>query len=220
VRTELKVSDEQKKKLDEVLAAHREAFGGLFSARPSRDASDEERQKAREERTKKTQELVKKTEAKIAEVLEKAQTQRLDEIVIQQQGIDALVSENVIAAVKLPSDQVEKIKTAIATRDTEIGKLRGGGRRGPDAGGGGERPNFEEIREKTEKLRKDAETSVLAMLTKEQSESFTKLKGQPFALDRQSLFRGGRGGRGGPGGGGGGGEGGGQRRRPPSDGDL
>ena len=57
------------------------------------------------------------------------------------------------------------------------------------------------------------------MLSKEQSESLTKLKGKPFELDRRSLFGGGRGAGGRGGAGGPGGEGKKDRRRPPADDD-
>jgi len=215
VRKELKIGEEQGKKVEEVLSAHREGLRGAFGGF-NRDASDEERAKAREESAKKTAELVKKTEAKLAEVLDKAQNQRLDEIALQQQGADGLVGENVVAALKLSKEQVDKIKAAISTRDTEIGKLRGSFRGGPGGGGGG--GGFEEIREKTDKLRKEADTTAASVLSKEQTEALAKLKGAAFELDRASLFRagggGGRGGRGGPGGGGDSGK---ERKRPPAD---
>jgi len=224
VRTELKVTDEQGKKVDEVLASYRET-SREFRRGGSRDASDEERKKAREENAKKSAELVKTTDTKLAAILDKAQTKRLDEIVLQQQGAEALVSEPVIAALALKSEQVDKIKAAFATRDEEMAKLRpAGSRRGGDGGQGGQGGggNFQEMREKMDKIRKDTDTAALAVLSKEQSESFTKLKGAPFELDRQTLFQGGGGfgGRGGPGGGGpggGGGGGGGKKARPPDD---
>jgi hypothetical protein len=225
VRKELKVTEEQGKKLEEELTAHRTASRELFGGgQRDRDASDEERQKAREERAKKTAELSKKTEAKLVAILDKAQNARLDEIYLQQQGVDALVSDSVVASLKLSKEQVEKMKGALKTRDDELTKLRPAGRRGGGGAGGGERSDFQAIREKSEKLRKDTETSVLAMLTKEQSEAFTKMKGAAFELDRASLFprgpggrgQGGQGGQGGRGGQGGGGE----RKRPPADNEL
>jgi Spy/CpxP family protein refolding chaperone len=224
VRKEIKLNEEQSKKVEEILASHREAQMELFQgARGNRDASDEERAKAREERTAKTAELGKKTEAKLAEVLDKKQTERLDQIVIQQQGPDALVSDKVIAAISLKPEQVEKIKATLAKRDEEVRSSFGGGRRGGDGGGQGG-GNREEARAKLEKARKDAETAAFAVLSKEQSESFTKLKGENFELDRSTLRGPGGGGRGGfgPGGPGsgnrGGAEGGGnQKKRPPAD---
>ena len=221
VRKELKISDDQGKKLDEALTAHRQALRDTFSAsRGAQGASEEERAKAREENAKKTAELSKKADAKFAEVLDKTQTERLDQIVLQQRGGEALTSEGVIASLKLSKEQVDKVKAAVATRDEELGKLRGSFRRpGGDGGAGGAGGgNFQEIREKTEKIRKDFDTAAMAVLTREQSESFTKMKGPAFELDRASLMRGGFG-RGGDGQGrGGAGAGGGQeKQRPPSE---
>ena len=225
VRKELKLNEEQSKKVEGILASHREAQMELFQGgRGNRDASDEERAKAREERTAKTTELGKKTEAKLAEVLDKKQSERLDQIVLQQQGPDALVNDKVIASLSLKPEQVEKIKAALATRDQEMGNLRGGGRQRGQGGEGGGGGNRDEARAKIEKIRKDTETAAFAVLTKEQTESFTKLKGENFELDRSTLFQGGRGGFGGPGRGGQGGQGGGrggegseQKKRPPAD---
>jgi len=223
VQKELKATEDQTKKITEIVAAHREAQRGLMPARGNQNASDEERKKAREESTKKVAELSKQTEGKLVAVLEKPQVERLDQIHLQQQGADGLVAENVVASLKLSEEQQKKIKGTIATRDEELGKLRGGFGRGGGAGGGGG-GNFQEIREKSDKLRKDAETAALGVLSKEQTEAFTKLKGAAFELDRQALFGGGgRGGPGGPGGGRGGpgGPGGGdsskEKKRPPED---
>jgi hypothetical protein len=219
VRTELKVTDEQGKKLDEVLASYRESSRGLFGRGP-REGTDEDRQKAREEAAKKRADLLKTTDEKLAGILDKTQTKRLDEIVLQQQGAEALTTEPVVAALSLKSEQVEKIKAAFAKRDEEMASLRpAGGRRGGD-GGGAPGGNFQEIREKMDKLRKDTDTAAFAVLTKEQSEAFAKLKGASFELDRQTLFQGGGfgGGRGGRGEGGGGrGGDGGKKARPPDD---
>jgi Spy/CpxP family protein refolding chaperone len=220
VRQELKIGEDQGKKVDEILAAHRQEAADLFSGGRSRDASPEEREKRRKEMADKNAELRKKTEGKLAGVLEKEQGKRLGEIELQQQGLDGIVAENVVASLKLDKEQVGKIQAAIAARDEELRNLRGSGRgRGQDGGGGGQGGGgFEEMRAKMDKLRKDAEEKGLAVLSKEQRTELDTLKGKPFELDRRSLF----GGRGGPGGGGGrgrgeGGGGGGERQRPPED---
>jgi hypothetical protein len=218
VREELKIKEEQAKKVDDILASHRQESQGLFQGQFGRDLSREERETSRRELTEKTAELRKKTAKKLEAVLEKEQAKRLNEIEIQQQGADALASEHVIAALKLEKEQVEKIRGTLASRDEELAKLRGQGGIGRQ-GGQGRRPggdggeSFQEIREKSEKLRKDAEEKVLAFLTSEQKEGLTKLKGKPFELDRRRLLPGREGGRqGGPGGGQ---REGGERRRPP-----
>ncbi len=226
VREELKIKDEQAKKIDEILAAHRQESSELFSGGRSRDLSAEEREKRQKESMEKRATLRKKTEAKLETSLEKDQLKRLGEIELQQQGIDGLASEPMVAALKLTKEQVEKIRSTVSTRDEEVRKLMGGlrGRGGPGAGGGtGSGGDFQEMREKTEKLRKEAGEKGLAVLSKEQREELDKLKGKPFELDRRALF-GGRGNRpGGQGrgrgeGGGSGGEGSSKEKsRPPED---
>jgi hypothetical protein len=214
VRTELKVSEEQGKKLDEILAAHREELRGLFTGQPrGRDVPEEEREKARKEMAEKRTALVAKTDGKLAEILRKEQTARLDEILLQQQGVDALVSAPIVAAIKIEKEKVEKIQAVFKTRDDQLSEIRGSFRgrgrgRGPGGDGGapgGGQGGFEEIRTKMEKIRKDAETAALAVLSEEQKAAFTKLQGKPFELDRSTLFRGDFGG----------GRGGRERARPP-----
>jgi Spy/CpxP family protein refolding chaperone len=216
VKKELKVTEEQGKKIEEVLASHREALRGSFGGGNFRDLSDEERQKAMDEMAKKRAELVKKTDGALAAVLNKEQVQRLNEIHVQQQGVEALNDEAVVAALKLTDEQKAKIKGVITTRDEELAKLRPTRRRGE--GGDGPPGGGEEARAKIDKVRKDADTAAFAVLTKEQNESLAKLKGAAFELDRSTLRGaggfggGGRGGRGGPGGGEGA-----KRERPKAD---
>lgn len=212
VRKELKVDEEQGKKIDGVLADFREARRGSFQ-RPSQDLSDEERQKLRAERQKKMAELIGKTEKQLAGMLKKEQSKRLDEIELQQQGVDGLAGEYAIKALKLSKETVEKIKAAIQDRNQKQMEAMAGMRRG---GGGFNREAFQEIREKNEKTRAETEKAILALLTKEQKEALEKLKGKPFELDRRAMFRG----RGGRGGGAGGGAGGGRRRPQANDGTI
>lgn len=243
VLAEIKATDEQKKKIEEILTSYREASRELFTGqgRLGRDATPEEREKRRDEMTKKREELLKATDEKIAKALEKDQVKRLDQIIIQDKGVDALVMPTVVASLKLPEEKVNKLKSAIEKRDEALEALfpargRGGRARGQggDGGAGGDRPNFEEIREKREAIQKEATTACLALLSESEKKAFDELKGKEFELDRSTLFRGRfGGGRGGPGGdgagrgpgggrgGAGGGQGrgqGGERRRPPVDG--
>ena len=209
VRTELKVNEDQAKKIEAIVTAHREEARALrTTGRNMRDLTPEERTKAREEQTKKRTALLKKTETKFAAVLDKAQMKRLKEITLQQQGIRALTSEPVVASLKITKEQTEKIRAAMQANATEMREMMQSMR-----GGGGDRT---QMREKMAALRKKGETAVLAVLSKEQQAGFDKLKGAKFELDRTSIRRGGgrqrtggaggrRGQRGGAGGAGGGG---------------
>ena len=253
VQKELKVSEEQKGTIGKVVASYREKSRELFprggrggpggrggrGGRDGGDVSREEREKQRAETEKKRDKLRQEAEKKLAGILDKKQVKRLDEIALQQRGIDALTDANVAAALHLSKEQIEQIKKAVQSGRDKRGELfRGGfgggrGRGGPGGGarggrGGGEgrgggarggRGGFGEIREKMEKIQKETETAVLASLTGEQKKKFASMKGKKFELDRRSLFGGSRGGRG-RGGEGRGGRGGGERRRPPVDTDA
>ncbi len=216
VLKELKVSEEQKGKLEGILADYRDQGRELYSG--LRDLDRDEREKAMAELRKKQDALRKKTGKKLDSVLTKVQVKRLDEIVLQQKGVRGLIDGPVAASLKLSEEQVGKIKAVFKTEEDERSKLfRGfgrGGRGGGGGGGGGDRGGFREIGEKMEKMRKDTETNSLAVLTKDQKEKFAALKGAAFKLERES--RRGRGGRGGFDRGGRGGRGG-ERRRPPPD---
>lgn len=198
VREELKIKDDLAKKVDEILEAYQKESREVFAGGRGRDASQEEREKRRKESNEKSAAIRKSTDGKIAAVLDKDQLARLSEIELQQQGVDGIVSDSVVASLKIEKEQLEKIRAVITTRDEERQKLRGaggaGGVGGPGGAGGGG-GNFQEMREKGEKIRKDADEKGLAALTKDQLAAFDKLKGKPFELDRASLGRG----RGGPG---------------------
>jgi hypothetical protein len=226
VRKELKVTEEQGKKIDEILAAYNTESRALFQGGPGPGASAEERAKAREEATKnraettkKREALTKKTEGELAKILTKDQTPRLDEIALQQQGADALVTESVVAALKLSAEQVTKLKGALKARDDEMTKLRESmpaAGRGRDASAE-ERTkareeatkNRAEMTKKREELTKKTEADLAKILTKEQTELLTKMKGKAFTIDMTQMMR-----RGGPAAPGGGAAGAGQRRRP------
>ncbi len=207
VRKEIKATEEQIKKIGEILTAHRKESQGLSSGLRGRDMTREERQKARDEMMKKRQALIKKTEGTLAAALKKEQVKRLNEIVLQQQGVNGLTSKYVVDGLKLSKEQVAKIKAAFKARDDETQKLMASmrgrfGRRGggDDQGQGqGQGPSREEIREKMQALRKKAETTAMGVLSKDQKAQLEKLKGQKFELDRRSLYRRGTRGEGGQG---------------------
>ena len=204
VREELKVSDEQAKKIDEIQARQR----GKMEELHSDDLS-------RKERRKKAKAFHKEADAAVVSALAEDQAKRLNEIVLQQRGVDGLVSDDVVAALKLDDDQLSKIKAAIVARNEELRKLRPQRRR-RDADGDGDRDKRKDAREKAAKLFKSTEATIVALLSEGQREAFEELKGEPFKLDRRELFRG-RGGRRGDRDRGG--RRGGKRKRPPVDDD-
>lgn len=181
----------------------RAAFEKLQAERNA--LSEEERDKQDAERRAQRDAQQAEAEAKLAEILLPHQLDRLTQIEIQQQGIGALLSDEVAKELGL-SDAVkadiESTVRAIGEKSrTEIqAQFQSGNREG--------------IREKMEGVQKEIETAALAKLTQSQRDKFADMKGEPFELPRLGFG----GGPGGPGGqrqrGGNGGQGGGRPQRP------
>jgi len=208
VQTELKVTAEQKEK---ITAAQKTLSEEMRAAMPARQAGQqltpEERQKRMEESTKKRQEITTANEKKLDALLNADQVKRLNQIALQQKGVQALKDKAVVDALKITAEQTKKVDEAIKWGQEEQQKLF-------SAPGGtpGERPNREAMTARMEKmqaLRKEIETKAMAALTDAQKKQFEEMKGATFTIDRSAFQRGGAGGgRRGQGGGRGGGQGG------------
>ncbi len=186
VRTELKLSDEQKAAVDEIIAAERGA------ARPDpaavQDLSEEER-RARFEHMRREHE--EKVRGLLTKVLKPEQLDRLMQIHLQNLGVAGLVRPDVIERLALTAEQKEKLPALIEARSTNLREAMRA--MFEDAGG-----DFSGMREKMEELRKQEDDKVLAALTDEQRATFEKLKGEPFEMPRFGRGPGGRGPGGGP----------------------
>jgi len=105
---------------------------------------------------------------------------RLKQIQIQSQGGGALANADVASELKLNDEQKKKIddlSTEYTTKSREL--FTGGGDR-------------QELAAKTAELTKDRDTKALAVLTAEQKEKFTALKGKTFDISTLSFGGGGR----------------------------
>jgi Spy/CpxP family protein refolding chaperone len=167
VQEELKLSEDQAKKVTELAEKQRGA------SRPSRDASREERQKQREERAKANDKAV-------AEILKPEQVKRLKQISLQRRGARAFGDAEVADALKLTDEQTDKIKAIQEDVGKELGDLRRGGDR-------------EEARKKAETLRKAAGEKAMNLLTAEQKTKWKELTGEPFKGEIRFPGPGGRG---------------------------
>jgi Spy/CpxP family protein refolding chaperone len=158
VQSELKLSEDQVKKVDEQLAKQREAMAGL------RDLDQQER------RTK-LQEQLKANDAVVTGVLNDAQAKRLKQIMLQQRGPAALADAELAETVGLTSAQKEKIQSIQQTAQEERrAQFQGGG-------GGGDR---EEMRKKLEAARTATNEKITALLTPEQKDKWKAMTGEPF----------------------------------------
>ena len=196
VQKELKVTDEQKTKIDAVLTASRERMRGQMPSGGLRDLPQEEREKKMAEFRDARKKANEETEKELAKVLTADQSTRLDEITLQQRGAEGLKDEKVAKKLDLTKDQLTKIDEALAWGQAEQRKLMGEGR---GQGKNVDREAFKQNQEKRDKIRKDMEAKALEALSKDQKEKFEKMKGKAFELDRSAIFRGGRGGAGGKG---------------------
>jgi Spy/CpxP family protein refolding chaperone len=110
VQEELKLSEEQTKKIQELSAKQRESFQGL------RDLSQEER------RTK-MEELGKANQKAIAEILKPEQMKRARQISLQQPG--AIANPEVAKALNITDEQKEKMREIQTKSFEELRGLRG-----------------------------------------------------------------------------------------------
>lgn len=175
VQKELKVEEGQKEKVDALVTAHREKSRSTLALGNFRELSEEERRKAFAEIGEKREKLNKESETSLAEILKEEQSQRLGQILLQQQGVQALASKDVQQKLKLDEKQTKDIATAFDSHNEARGKLFEAAR---------ESKSFAELRDKGAELTKKRDETVLAVLSKEQSEAFTALKGKPFTLER------------------------------------
>lgn len=160
VQTELKLTDEQKSKINTLLEELREARRGLFQ--DLRDATPEERQK-----------LMEKVQAedtqRINAILNPDQQKRFKQISLQQQGPMAIASPEIATELKLTDEQKRKVQEIVAQmRESQRGLFQGGDREG--------------VRERMEALRKDASEKITAVLTEEQKAKWKEMLGAPFSL--------------------------------------
>lgn len=191
VRKELEMFPDQTaaiEKMQEQARESRREEGGFDFAR-MRNASEEERREMFEELAERRREMEKEMREQLETILAPDQLDRLDEISIQVQGVQALDTEKVAKALKITDAQKAKFEEV---REQGGEKFRTAMR---EAG-------QENMREAMVKFREDLEKSVMAVLTPEQQSRFNEMKGEPFEMPerRESVGRDDRGGEAGRGG--------------------
>ena len=187
LQEELKVDQEQLKKLNAAFAKVREdmqdEMGQLFSPETSAEDRAAIQKKMTEANTK-----------ALNSVLKPEQLKRLKQIETQRAGIDAYTKEDVQKALKLSDDQKDKIASIVKEYQKDLRELY------PEGRGGFGRGFDPETQRKQQGLQKEAMSAIQKTLSDDQKTAFKDLTGEPFELQ----FGFGRGGFG-PGGGGPGG---------------
>lgn len=174
VQKELKLTDDQKEKIQETLRSGREGF----DFRGLRELPEDERRAKLDEFRKKAEEARQKSEA----VLTPEQAQRLMGITLQVRGNSALSDPEIAKAVNLSEDQVSMLKTI----NDETSKKR---RELFQSGRSQEREERQKLREQMDQLEKDSEAEIQGLLTDDQKAQITKLKGEKFELERRQPRR-------------------------------
>jgi hypothetical protein len=172
VQEELKLTDEQTKKAadlnEELRSDIREAFQAVRDAGGDFAESREKMRKLQQEAS-----------ATFAEVLEERQQQRLREIFVQVNGASALSDKHVAKALKITDEQKKKLKQITADGFQTMRDAFQDLRDAPQ----------EERRDKFAELREKGSVQLLAVLTKEQTDAFEKMKGEEIELDLSQLRR-------------------------------
>jgi Spy/CpxP family protein refolding chaperone len=166
VRDVLKLSDEQKAKIDDLAEQFRNDMGKFLNDR----GSPEEMQKLREETT-----------VKLADVLDVGQRKRLQEISIQAWGAGAVLADPALAKeLKVTDEQKSKLQ------EIQQSAVRDGFREVRDLSGDERRAKSEELRAKYDKM-------LLDVLTPGQQQTLDSLKGEKVDIDMSELRGPGRG---------------------------
>lgn len=195
VREELKLDEDQVAELEDLNKAIRESFSGM---RPPQGGQPDPQ--AMQEAMEKMRKATADAEAKLADILDPTQLERLIGLIIQRDNVRSVNSK--IVAEKLEITEEQKAKFAELEKEN-MEKMR------EMFQGGGFSP---EMRDKMRTLREEADAKLKDVLTAKQKDLMESLKGAEFKFPEPQF------GRGGPGGGPGGGQGGGRGRRGGGDG--
>jgi Spy/CpxP family protein refolding chaperone len=176
VQKELKLSEDQVAKVNEVTEKLREAMREQYAG--LRDIEDMQERRAK--MTELSDQFDRKARGELREVLSREQMMRLFQIRLQVRGaVYALTNSRIADRLKLSDEQKKKaaeLDKATQDKITEaysaLSNLSQEERR----------EKMAELREKITKLREDAEQKAVGLLTAEQKEAFEKMKGEKFEL--------------------------------------
>lgn len=203
LQEELKVSDEQKTKIEDALkpitAKRTELLGGAAGGqrRPGGGAGGQRPMLSEEQRKERDEKLAKlndETKKAVEGVLDEKQGKRLGQINVQLLGFAAYTDKGVQEKLKLDDGQKEKIKGINEEYTKDRGELFRDAPRGAFGGAGGrpggqqpsdeDKKKIEEFTKKSEGLRKEAEDKVVAVLSADQKATWKELVGEKADLTK------------------------------------
>lgn len=165
VQDALKLSDEQKTKITKLTDDYHSQMEQLRQG--VRELSEEERGKRFAEMGEKT----KAAADEAAKILNKEQSERLGQIVLQAQGARALHDEKVAAELKLTDEQKQRLSAVADEGRKARENLQGQG-----------------TPEKWQEIMKESNEKSLAVLTAVQREQFAKMQGEKIDLPPGAAF--------------------------------
>jgi hypothetical protein len=133
---------------------------------------------SREERMELMKKLNEASQKAVADILKPEQFKRLNQIRMQQEGLNALANPETQKALKLTDKQTQEIQQIAEDMQKEMREIF------QNAGG-----NREEAMKKMMALRKDKMDSAMKVLNDEQRKTLKDMMGEPFELRREAPRR-------------------------------
>jgi Spy/CpxP family protein refolding chaperone len=176
VQKELKLTDDQVKKIDTAIKEIREKHQDDFAKLRDLDQSE------RFEKMRELQKTVSEEQSKeLKTILDEKQMKRLKQIALQQRGPMAFADEEIQKELKLTDDQKDKIKTI---NDDAMQEMREAGQNAfnPDATDEEKKAAFKKLNEKRQEINKETMKKIDAVLTDEQKKSWKDMVGEKFEV--------------------------------------
>jgi hypothetical protein len=180
VQKEITVTDDQKKKLEDLQAKSRQNGGGFGGGNGGgqRPTMEEMQKQMAEQRAQQHKD--------IAAILNEGQMKRLGELLLQREGANALANADTQKALGLTADQVTKIKD-LQTKQREAGQALREKMQNNEM-------TREEMMEATQKNQKTMGEELMKILTADQASKFKAMQGKEFKFEETNRGGGGGGG--------------------------
>lgn len=132
-------------------------------------------------------EEMQRIDAEIKDVLNESQYKRYHELDLQLSGVRAILRPDIAEKLKVTDEQRQQIMEALRPQDAprvRQGGQQGGGQQGGQLRRGEGRPPQGFDPEQMEKMRKEQEAKVMALLTDAQRKQWTAMLGKKFEFER------------------------------------